>query len=93
MAGKARYVKIKIDGTDIAIYASPKHQEAIKILRESHDVYGGVRVFQLFEEAYRQGRKDGAKEAFANIDKQVAGALAASKKAVPHKNPGQPRKK
>jgi len=93
MAGKPRYVRIAIDGTDIAIYASPKHREAIKILRESHDMYGGVRVFQLFEAAYKQGKKDGAREAFASIDKSVAAALSDSKKAVPHRNPGQPRKK
>ena len=39
------------------------------------------------EAVYLQGKKDGAREAFENVDK----SLTQAKKAIPHNRPGRPK--
>ena len=52
-------------------------------------LYNGVKLSQLFEAVYVQGRKDGARYAFDTVSEKMNEA----EKLVPHKNPGQPKKK
>lgn len=95
MAGKAKYqlIKIPTKNSEIAVYASPKVGQALEDIRAKNDLYEGVRLLQILEAVYAQGKKDGAREAFDTVDKAMARGLAESKRTIPHKNPGRPRKK
>ena len=87
--GKPRNKKtiVQTEKANIAIYASPRISKAMEIIGEMK-IYEGVKVLQIIESAYNQGRKDGARDAFEHVQL----GLKQAQKAVPHKNPGQPKK-
>ncbi|MFN6507751.1 hypothetical protein [Xanthomonas translucens] len=74
--------------SQIAIYASPKISKAMEIIGEMK-IFEGVKVLEVIEAAYNQGKKDGARDAFDHVQT----GITAAQKAVPHKNPGKPKKK
>jgi hypothetical protein len=51
-------------------------------------MYHGVRLIQVLEAAYEQGKKDGARAAFDQLDT----GLKAAKASIPHRAPGRPKK-
>jgi len=53
------------------------------------DIYKGVRLAELLEAIYNQGKKDGALNAFTAIEESID----TTKQAIPHRPPGQPKKK
>ncbi|QRY31153.1 hypothetical protein JVX96_24215 [Variovorax sp. PDNC026] len=73
----------------VAVYASPKIAHAMKELTEDMSLYEGVRFTQILEAVYKQGNKDGARNAF----EQIHAGVKAAEKAVPHQNPGKPKKR
>lgn len=85
----ARYKKtvVKLRSKNVAIYASPKISHALKMIDEM-SLYEGVKMIQLIESVYEQGKKDGAKSVFDAFEHKVKEV----QKAIPHRNPGQPRK-
>lgn len=87
------YRTIKIDlprkGTEVAVYASAKVADALREITSNATLYMGVRLTQVMEAVYEQGKKDGAREVFDTLDKSMAGV----KKEIPHRAPGRPRKK
>lgn len=89
MAGKYKTTSLALrrHGT-VKVYASPKVGEALRELTAEMKLYQGVRLGQVLEAFYAQGKKDGAREAFAQVDK----GNAAAKKLVPHRTPGRPKK-
>jgi hypothetical protein len=94
MAGKAKYklIKIPTKSAEIAVYASPRIGQALEDIRAKNDLYEGVRLLQILEAVYAQGKKDGAREVFDNLDNSHASMMTSLKKAIPHRNPGRPRK-
>lgn len=89
-AGKGyRTIRVETKRGAIAIYTSAKLARALEELAPRMTLYQGVRLSQLLEAAYWQGRKDGAKETFDAFDLRVA----ETKKAIPHLPPGRPKKK
>jgi hypothetical protein len=88
--GAPRNKKNVIEANDskITIYASPKISKAMEIILDMK-VFEGVKVLGIIEAAYNQGKKDGARNAFDHIQT----GITAAQKAVPHKNPGQPKKR
>lgn len=72
----------------VAVYASPRISRAMEEITEDMTLYHGVRLSQILEAVYMQGRKDGARNVFEEIDKKVSEA----RREVPHKNPGKPKK-
>lgn len=89
---RARYKKINVplnSAGNVAVYASPKVSDALSELIDDMSVYKGVRLSQVLEAVYEQGKKDGAADAFGRIE----GAVEAAQKAIPHRRPGRPRKK
>lgn len=88
--GKARNKKnvIPIQNGSVAVYASPRISRALDEITEDMTLYHGVRFTQILEAVYTQGKKDGARSAFEELDKKVKEA----QKAIPHKNPGKPKK-
>jgi len=71
-----------------AVYTSARVADALREITEDASLYHGVRLVQVMEAVYLQGRKDGAREAFEEMDR----GLAAVKSLVPHGRPGRPRK-
>jgi hypothetical protein len=84
-----RTIKVKLRNTEASVYTSPKVAKALKDILVEATLYEGVKIGQILEAVYKQGAKDGARWAFEETDRGVAGA----KKRVPHKKPGRPRKR
>ena len=82
-------VKIKLANTELTLYAGSKLTGAVEDIVNKASLYEGVKLAQIMEAVYVQGQKDGARRAFEQIDQRVAEA----KQVVPHKRPGQPRKR
>lgn len=72
----------------VAVYASPRISKAMDEITEDMTLYHGVRLSQILGAVYIQGRKDGARVAFEELDKK----LREAQRAIPHKNPGKPKK-
>ena len=81
-------IPMKLDTTSISLYAGSRIAAAAKELTKEMTLYEGVRYAQILEAVYRQGKKDGAAAAFAAIHK----GMKVAEQAIPHKNPGRPRK-
>ena len=81
----AKYKKILVTHSsgDIQIYAKPAHADALEKI-SNMSVYDGTKILALLGEVYRQGKKEGAKSVFDGIENM--------KKAIPHKNPGKPKR-
>jgi sulfate adenylyltransferase subunit 1 (EFTu-like GTPase family) len=73
----------------VPVRASPRVADALEEISGSMDLYQGVKLLQILEAVYTQGKKDGAREAFEEID----ASFEAVKKLVPHRSVGRPRKK
>lgn len=84
-----RTIRLATNKGDVAIYTSARVADALQTIAGNATLYEGVRLTQVLEAAYEQGKKDGARDAFEHLDKSVA----AAKKSVPHKRPGRPRKR
>lgn len=69
----------------IAVYAGTRVAEAFREITFDMDVYEGVRLSQLLDALYQQGKKDGARE--------VSDAFHGLMDKIPHRNPGQPKKR
>jgi hypothetical protein len=81
--------KIHLPNEVVTIYATPRISDALKEVVRDLTLYQGVKLEQLFEAVYNQGKKDGARMAFDTVSEKFYEA----QKAVPHKNPGKPKKK
>jgi len=69
----------------VSVYAGVRVAHALQELTADMDVYKGVRLAQLLEAVYLQGKKDGARGVRDSFEMMM--------KTIPHLNPGQPRKK
>jgi hypothetical protein len=69
---------------DVSVYASARVADALKEITHDATLYEGVRLMQVLEAVYNQGKKDGARTVFDELDR--------AKRQIPHKNPGRPRK-
>ncbi|MCW5889079.1 MAG: hypothetical protein KIT14_00865 [bacterium] len=88
----AKYITTAIElnsGEQIKVYASPRISAALKEIMDDMPLFHGVKLLQVLEAVYEQGKKDGAAGAFDAIEIGVSAARA----EVPHRNPGRPRKK
>jgi hypothetical protein len=89
--GKPKYLKTRvgIGNQKIDVYATPKLGHALEEMTEDMTLYEGVKFEQILKAMYEQGKKDGAREAFNQIEE----GFKAAQKAVPHRNPGKPKGK
>lgn len=90
MSKAPKYKKsiVALANKKVSVYASPKISVALDLIGEM-SLYEGVRMIQLLEAVYDQGKKDGARSVFDEIEHKVKEA----QRAIPHKNPGQPKRK
>lgn len=90
MAGRYSITKVPLKGKKVAkVYASPKVGDALREISNDMTLYQGVRLSQVLDAVYAQGKRDGGREAFDGLEQ----SLASVKKAIPHRTPGRPRKK
>jgi len=85
-AKKPRVVRTNISllNSTVPVYAGTRVARALHEVTLDMDIYRGVRLAELLEAVYDQGKKDGARLTFEKIEEVKA--------LVPHKNPGRPRK-
>lgn len=80
-----RTIRIPVKREQVAIYTSPRAADALAEIVAKASLYEGVRLTQVMEAVYLQGRKDGARSVFEQID--------GVKRVTPHQRPGRPRTK
>lgn len=76
---------VPLASATIPVYAGVRVAHALHEVTTDMDLYRGVKLAELLEAVYLQGKKDGARfvrESFESMMKQI-----------PHLNPGQPKKK
>lgn len=78
---------VELKNESVSVHTSPKVADALEQLSANMTLFEGVRLGQLLEAAYVQGKKDGAREVFEYVEEGVSEA----KKAIPHRRPGRPR--
>jgi hypothetical protein len=77
---------IQLTGTKkIPVYAGKRVADALSEITAKMTLYHGVKLTQVLEAVYEQGKKDGARDVFDTVD--------GLKKTISHRNPGQPKKK
>lgn len=72
----------------VPIYTSARVADALRDISSKASLYEGVRLLQILEAVYEQGRKDGARAAFESVDR----SLGQVKRQIPHQRPGRPKK-
>jgi hypothetical protein len=72
---------------ETSVYTSARVADALQEVTADMTLYEGVRLLQIMEAVYLQGKKDGARDAFEQIDI----SLSAIKNALPHRRPGRPK--
>jgi hypothetical protein len=75
-------------GEEIAVRTSARVADALEEMVKNADLYDGVKLTQIMEAVYKEGRKDGARDA---VERLGAG-LKAVQKAIAPARPGRPRK-
>jgi hypothetical protein len=76
---------VKSEGRDVAILMSPRRADTLERIVGEMKTFDGVKLLDIMEAVYVQGRKDGAAAVFEGIEDV--------RKAIPHKRPGRPRKR
>lgn len=89
MVKKRGYRTVVVPGTksEIRVFCSARVADALAQLTPGLSLYEGVKLWQVLEAVYAQGRKDGAREAFTELDRRYDEV----KRLVPHRLPGRPR--
>ncbi len=75
----------------VPVYAGVKVGRALDEVTEDIDLYHGVRLSQVMEAVYEQGRRDGRSEVFDAFTE--SSAEIAKRKDLAHRKPGAPRKR
>ncbi|MFJ4038188.1 hypothetical protein ACIPVB_08870 [Microbacterium sp. NPDC090007] len=73
----------------VPVYAGVRVGRALDEVTEDMDLYHGVRLSQVMEAVYEQGRRDGRSEvfdAFTESSEEIA-----KRKELAHRKPGKPR--
>jgi hypothetical protein len=83
-ASNKRRTDIKLVNTTIAVYSGKRVAEALALITDRMKLFEGVKLSQILEAVYDQGKKDGARAVFEAVD--------AVKSQIPHRHPGQPKK-
>lgn len=84
---KPRYVKtlVHLPKQDVSVYAGVRVSNALSEVTHNMDLYQGVKLAELLEAVYQQGKKDGARGVKDSFERMM--------KQIPHQNPGQPKKR
>ncbi len=78
------HLPVKAEPGGVAIRMSSRRADALDKIVEDMSLYRGVKLADVMEAVYDQGRKDGARSVFDVLD--------GAKKEIPHRAPGRPKK-
>jgi hypothetical protein len=84
-----RAIPIELPKREVTVYASARVADALQEVAGEMNLWQGVKLGQVLEAVYEQGHKDGAREVFERVDRE----LGQAKNSIKHLNPGRPRKK
>jgi hypothetical protein len=82
-----RAIPVELPTGTVTVYANAKVRRALEEVMADMTVYHGVRLAQVMEAIYAQGKVDGRAHVFGEID-----ALAEHPE-MRHRNPGRPAKR
>lgn len=84
---KPRVVKtlVPLPKGQIPVYFGTRIAQALAEVTVDMTLYKGVRLGELLQAVYEQGKKDGARKVKDSFEHMMT--------QIPHKNPGQPKKK
>jgi len=87
---KSRFIAVDVplQHSAVTVYASPRIAEALKVIN-AMDLFHGVKVLQLIDAVYIQGKKDGARDTLLKLGEHIDEL----KESIPHRNPGKPSKR
>ena len=92
MTGRRGYrtvsLPVKTAAKPVSIRMSAQRADTMQEIVGEMTLFKGVKLLDIMEAIYVQGRKDGARETFEQIDRN----LSQARKAIPHRAPGRPRK-
>ena len=78
-------VQVTLGENPLVVYSGMRFKNAVEELTKDMTIYHGAKLSEVAEEIYKQGKKDGARSVFD--------AMEGVKDAIPHRNPGQPKKR
>jgi hypothetical protein len=83
---RPRVVKtlVQLPKGQVAVYFGKHVAEALEEVTVDMNLYKGVRLSQVLQAVYEQGRKDGARKVKESFDKVM--------REIPYRNPGKPKK-
>lgn len=84
---KPRVVKtlVPLPKGSVPVYFGTRIAQALKEVTVDMNLYKGVRLGELIKAVDEQGKKDGARQVKDSFEKMM--------RQIPHKNPGQPKKR
>ncbi len=82
-----RTIQLQLRNSMLTTYTSPRLADALEELADDMTLYQGVRFSQILETVYQQGKKDGAREVFEELE----ASFTEAKRAIPHRRPGRPK--
>jgi hypothetical protein len=84
---KARVVKtiVSLPKGQVPVYFGSCVAQALREVTVDMNLYSGVRLGELLQALYEQGKKDGARRVKESFDQMM--------KQIPHMNPGKPKKR
>lgn len=82
---KKRRTNIQLLNTTIAVYSGKGVGDALAALTANMKVYEGIKLSQILDAVYQQGKKDGAREVVEGFEKMAS--------KISYRNPGQPKKR
>jgi hypothetical protein len=80
---------VKKNTEEVPVRMSPRRADALEHIVKDMSLYDGVKLLDIMEAVYDQGRKDGARAVF----EMVEAAVSAVKSEIPHRAPGRPKKR
>lgn len=88
MARGYKTAVVTLTESELTLRGGQKLVNAVETMTADMTLYQGVKFAQILEAVYEQGKKDGARVVFEELD----GGVRDIKKRIPHRNPGRPRK-
>lgn len=75
---------VKAEEVEVPIRMSARRADALEKIVSDMSVFDGIKLLDIMDAVYNQGRKDGARSVFEEIENV--------RKIIPHRPPGRPRK-
>ena len=82
-----RLHRVPVNDGEVSVYAGTRVGRAMDEITEDMTVYKGVRLAEVLDAVYQQGRKDGRRDIVEAFDDRIV-----KDKELKHRNPGRAKK-